>query len=127
MKQRITLFGLLAAAAVGANAQPYIPRNPDGGTYSPAWTYLPNAGQDFYQAHAFRADVFFSSVGTFPTLYALKHTRTSFVIPTVHPATPAPDSLNRFDFRFAGENFLDPVPTAVDAVATRGAIRQLVQ
>ncbi len=60
---------------------PFIPKDQFDETPSSAWTYLPNAGQVFDIGSNFRDDVKFHSVGTYPTIYSMKHNRIAICVP----------------------------------------------
>jgi len=109
------------ALTIASNAQgpPFIPREPAGETYSPAWVYIPQQGEIFDVGNNYRSDVSFMSVGTKPTLYLFKHEdRTAVTIPVYDEADHTKDSLIRFDWRFVGENANDVIPVPVDPIGS---------
>lgn len=73
-------------------------------------TYLPNQGQVYDLAGNFRNDVYFSSVGTFPTLFLMKANRIGIVIPELNMEQPANSLIHRLDLQFVGAHASQPVP-----------------
>ncbi len=103
-----------------ASAQvPFIPKDQFGEAASDAWPWVPNEGQVFDIGGTFRDDVLFHSVGTFPSLYAMKHNRVAVVVPDDDLPTHAHDSLTRVDFAFTGLGAKDPTPILWDETPRR--------
>jgi len=94
----------------GFTQGPFIPVAPNGERPSAAWTFVPNAGQVFDLDGTYRPDVGFVSVGTFPTIYALKESRVAVTIPEVDPQDSSNNKVYRFDMDFVGTGALRAAP-----------------
>ncbi len=120
MKHRIAHLVAFTALTIALNAQgpPFIPREPNGETYSPAWVYIPQQGEIFDVAGNYRNDVAFMSVGTKPTVYAFKDGRTETTIPFYNEADHSLDSLLGLQWSFVGEGAHHVQPVPVDPIGS---------
>jgi len=98
---------------------PWIPRDLHDEGPSSAWHYLPQHGQAYDVAGNYRDDVYFHSVGTYPTIYGMKNNRIAICVPKPDPPSHANDSLFRVDFAFAGHAAHDAVPVFVEQTDRR--------
>lgn len=80
-------------------AQPFEPREPFGEPYGAQWNLVKNNGQTYDLTNHFRSDVAIQSVGTTPSLYLFRDSRTGFTF-----ADPSTGTVSRIDLTFVGEN-----------------------
>lgn len=95
---------------------PFIPEDPYNEPYSKRWTYLRNTGQVYDRGGTFREDVFFHSVGTKPTIFAMAANTTAMVLPVLDTTGAGLDTLVRLDLSFVGELASDPEPIVWDEI-----------
>jgi len=92
------------------HAQPFFPKDPVGEKPADSWNFLPNQGQVFDLGGAYRGDVNFMSVSTFPTLFMMKNNRIAVVIPELDTANAQNSVVHRIDVSFVGPQALAPTP-----------------
>ncbi|MBK9146467.1 MAG: T9SS type A sorting domain-containing protein [Flavobacteriales bacterium] len=80
---------------------------------------MPQNGQVYDVDGNYRQDVYFHSVGTYPTIYGMDKGRIAICVPKPDLPTHQEDSLFRIDFQFAGPAVNDPVPVFVEPTARR--------
>lgn len=96
-----TLYTLCFAGLLPGlcGAQPFEPREPFGEPYGDQWNLVKNNGQTYDLTNHFRSDVAIQSVGTTPSLYLFRDSRTGFTF-----ADPSAGTVSRIDLTFVGEN-----------------------
>jgi len=110
----------LLLCAAPSNAQtPWVPKDLLNEPPSHAWHYLPNNGQVFDVEGTLREDVLFHSVGTFPTLYAMKGNRVAVCVPQPDLPSHEHDTLFRIDLAFTGAGANETTPVLMEGTPRR--------
>ncbi|MBK8950757.1 MAG: T9SS type A sorting domain-containing protein [Flavobacteriales bacterium] len=97
-------------------AQVYVPEELFGESYAAKWTYLRNNGQVHDLNGDFSDETVFHSVGTNPTLYAQRGSRTVWTMRYADTSGVGLDTIVRVDMTCIGEEVGDPLPVVLDTI-----------